>query len=427
MDFTNLQSNLENLEHGAEQTLEQKQQIESREASIQDAITQLGDDVRLAQLMQTNLEQTEHQRQSVEQELESCRTRVSELQSQLEEMAAQNQDSASILEQLKEMGEDVSEGLNLLEQRQALIDECTAQLQQLLEKLGMNAASLEAAGGKSLETGTEAGAAAPAEQGDSAAGQSGEGDAAQNALNAQLQEEMQRLSLPVGSCGGITALGQIPAGYEQIILNRYDQSRGDTWNLISQYADQLVIQNTEYPPKKDAHYSPVSYLGHPQGVYYNAQLDMTNPRGPGTTYFHELGHMLDHAVGSYQAHLSDDPEFHAALIADGQRAMQIVNAMNDQQREQFQNRLFSHEAHSCSDLLDAVTNGALCGRYGHDREYWSHPGSLQKEAFAHFFEASMGNEQKLSMLASVFPNGYRKFQELISSAGRGGYVLSKTR
>ena len=56
-----------------------------------------------------------------------------------------------------------------------------------------------------------------------------------------------------------------------------------------------MIQDSEYPPDQTAHYSPGNYIGHSRGVYYNAASDMTNPRGAGTTYFHELAHMIDHA------------------------------------------------------------------------------------------------------------------------------------
>lgn len=35
---------------------------------------------------------------------------------------------------------------------------------------------------------------------------------------------------------------------------------------------------------------------------------MTNPRGAGTTYFHELAHMIDHASCNYRSNLSNTPE-----------------------------------------------------------------------------------------------------------------------
>ena len=75
-------------------------------------------------------------------------------------------------------------------------------------------------------------------------------------------------------CLGVLTQGSTPDGYIAVIL---------------------MIQDSEYPPDQTAHYSPGNYIGHSRGVYYNAASDMTNPRGAGTTYFHELAHMIDHA------------------------------------------------------------------------------------------------------------------------------------
>ena len=89
-----------------------------------------------------------------------------------------------------------------------------------------------------------------------------------------------------------------------------------------------MIQDSEYPPDQTAHYSPGNYIGHSRGVYYNAASDMTNPRGAGTTYFHELAHMIDHASCNYRSNLSNTPEFAEALVEDGQRIL-YLRRVND--------------------------------------------------------------------------------------------------
>lgn len=166
-----------------------------------------------------------------------------------------------------------------------------------------------------------------------------------------------------------------------------------------------------------------------RGVYYNAASDMTNPRGAGTTYFHELAHMIDHASCNYRSNLSNTPEFAEALVEDGQRILSLYNNLPVEKQTAFLTRIRQDSAHSFSDLIDATTNGQLHGNYGHSRNYWTRPGNLQAEAFAHFFEASMGDQGKLELLANFFPTAFGIFSSMIDSIRPDNHVrvLSRER
>lgn len=90
--------------------------------------------------------------------------------------------------------------------------------------------------------------------------------------------------------------------------------------------------------------------------------------------------------------------------------------MDKEKQERFISRIRQDYAHSFSDLIDAITNGELHGRFAHSRDYWKRPGNLQAEAFAHFFEASMGgDEKKYNLLTNMFQNAFRVFEEKIDS------------
>ena len=89
--------------------------------------------------------------------------------------------------------------------------------------------------------------------------------------------------------------GSTPDGYIAVISQRHENAEQNVREVFDHFAGKLMIQDSEYPPDQTAHYSPGNYIGHSRGVYYNAASDMTNPRGAGTTYFHELAHMNDHA------------------------------------------------------------------------------------------------------------------------------------
>lgn len=230
-------------------------------------------------------------------------------------------------------------------------------------------------------------------------------------------------------CLGVLTKGAIPDGYNSIISQRHENAEQGVKEVFDHFAGNLMIRDSQYPPNQTAHYSPANYIGHSRGVYYNAAADMTNPRGAGTTYFHELAHMIDHASCNYQSNLSNTPEFAAALIEDGQRILNLYNNLPIERQTAFLNRIRQNSAHSFSDLIDATTNGQLHGSYGHSRSYWTRPGNLQAEAFAHFFEASMGDQDKLELLSNFFPTAFGIFSSMIDSIrpGNQSRVLSRGR
>lgn len=226
-------------------------------------------------------------------------------------------------------------------------------------------------------------------------------------------------------CQGVLTQGTLPAGYREILSTRHENAESQVKRVFDHYANMLMIQDTNYPPDETAHYAPANQASHPRGVYYNAASDMTNPRGPGTTYYHELAHMIDHASTGYEGNLSNTPEFAVALMEDGQRIRNLYHALPEERQAAFLNRIRQDSAHSFSDLIDATTNGELHGSYGHTRQYWTRPGNLQAEAFAHFFEASMGDGDKMTFLANFFPTAFGVFSSMIDSIQPSGF--SRTR
>ena len=159
-----------------------------------------------------------------------------------------------------------------------------------------------------------------------------------------------------------------------------------------------------------SHYSPAEH-----GVYYNAAEDEKNVRGAGATYYHELGHMIDHVCMRYQNLMSENAVFHHALVSDGQRLIQCYNNSTPEQRERAVRNLCEGAWHSCSDLANFATNGHVCGGWGHSEEYCARAWAMEHEAFAHFFEASMGDSIKLQRLTKLFPNSVRVFNQMLDA------------
>lgn len=223
-------------------------------------------------------------------------------------------------------------------------------------------------------------------------------------------------------CLGVLVKGELPSGYERIITDRYDNAEVSVKKVFNHYANQLTIKDSNYPTDKVQHYMPNGVLGHPRGVYYNAMEDANNPRGNGSTYFHELAHMIDHASTGFNKNLSCNDEFRQALISDASRILDAYNKCSIEQKRNFISSLrMNDRTHSFQDLLEGTTNGVISVGWGHGKDYWTRPGNLQAEAFAHFFEASMGAPDKLATFTRYFPTAFAKFSEMIESIVPDGY------
>lgn len=208
--------------------------------------------------------------------------------------------------------------------------------------------------------------------------------------------------------------GDMPEGYQNIVLNRHESAETGVRRVFDSFSEMLSIQSTTYPANKTAHYLQKPSNGNKIGVYYNANADLNNKRGAGSTYYHELAHMIDHAAMDFQSNLSNTQEFYDALIFDGQIALRNFNSCTTEQQKAFVEKARENDrTHSLQDLLEATTNGQISIGWGHDPWYWGISGNLQAEAFAHFFEASMGAPDKLMVLQRFFPESFKVFQSMI--------------
>ena len=71
-------------------------------------------------------------------------------------------------------------------------------------------------------------------------------------------------------------------------------------------------------------------------------------------------------------------------------------------------------ASGISDICGALTACRCQGDWGHSPEYWEkEPSRVEKEAFANMFEASIGDNKKLTMMKNYFPTAYSRFEAII--------------
>lgn len=219
--------------------------------------------------------------------------------------------------------------------------------------------------------------------------------------------------------------------YGNLLINRISQGEPEAKRVFAKYAPLLAVVDDDFSiPGVAQHYSPKSqfydfskpgeelWLYEERGVHISAEQDMNNPRGAGATFFHEIGHMIDHAACGFGfAHLSDDTKFREALLEDGKNIIDAYCNMNANQQAQFMQSLFCDELHSFSDLMEALSGGTIIGKWGHGMEYWERDRSaVFSESFAHFYEASMGSPYKHELFKSYFPKAYTRFFELLEYA-----------
>lgn len=200
----------------------------------------------------------------------------------------------------------------------------------------------------------------------------------------------------------------VSASYSAVLDNRFAKATPNAQKVFQLFAEKLCILDSGY--LGIAHYSPVEH-----GVNFNAADDECNQRGPGTTYYHELGHMIDHACMGYRGQISENSVFQHALLEDGNVLIRAYNNSTPQQQQIFIRFLCSGTGHSCSDLANFVTNGQVCGSWGHTAAYCARPGAMQHEAFAHFFEANMGGGIKLQQLRRMFPRTAKVFDRMLEA------------
>lgn len=154
-------------------------------------------------------------------------------------------------------------------------------------------------------------------------------------------------------------------------------------------------------------------------IYLNLEADKADDMGRGTGLFHEVGHAIDHALGG-SSFLSNKDSFLQCLKTDCQRLIDKIESDENWAAKFKQLIRKCPDAYSVSDILEGLTNGKISGGCGHmaqDANYWeSDKYAVCNEAFAHFFEASMGaSKNRLKYIKTIFPSAYEEYQNLIKS------------
>lgn len=151
------------------------------------------------------------------------------------------------------------------------------------------------------------------------------------------------------------------------------------------------------------------------------------------TFFHEAGHLFDHQVlrqpgvrlsdrmPDMRSKLESDFIRHANLVLSKQNIQPIksVARLTDAQKKALRMDLWDdvHLKNAISDITEGLTNTRVFGGYGHGKKYWTHPASLERETFAHMFEAKTIKGERLAVMQEYFPDTYAYFERIFEEMG----------
>ncbi|MCQ2499342.1 MAG: hypothetical protein MJ133_10215 [Lachnospiraceae bacterium] len=183
-------------------------------------------------------------------------------------------------------------------------------------------------------------------------------------------------------------------------------------------------------------------------IHVNQEEDLDNPRGAGTTYYHEYGHYIVNNEGWVKGHSATGQfkEFEDSLRRE---VGNYISAYENQYREEGIARGYSgarlesyienntrsaitldlngpnnenlHVNDGLSDIIGGVSNNKYVASYGHANGYWdANPSRVPNEAFAEIFSAQMtGDTIELARMKEIFPDTYKIYCDMISSATKG--------
>ena len=230
--------------------------------------------------------------------------------------------------------------------------------------------------------------------------------------------------LPTASAGGTMAttasthfqsvmqsLPTAPSGYTDALEQHYSAGNQTAQAVFDRYVQPGSVA--------DGAFSDTPHFdSRTQKVNMNFANDMTDPRGPATTFFHEHGHYVDFmsCPGSGFTSLQS-ADFGNALRADFDNYIKATMKAHGTRKKTDAYAIVAQELmdathNAVSDLFGGLSRNRARGNYGHRTVYWTYSGMLEKEAFAHMFAAQF-DADRYALMQQYFPTALAEFEKLL--------------
>ena len=152
--------------------------------------------------------------------------------------------------------------------------------------------------------------------------------------------------------------------------------------------------------------------------------ELSNPQGAYGTTFHEIGHLFDHKAGNwisvrdihYIKLLNEDYEdlitetklFLTEQLGRKPKMEEVYGSISNGLR-----KMTDIESSGISDILSGLSKNKIHGNFGHGDSYWEIKYTVNKEAFAQMFQASIMQKDKLENMKIYFPKAYSEFEKML--------------
>lgn len=230
--------------------------------------------------------------------------------------------------------------------------------------------------------------------------------------------------LPTASAGGTMAttagthfqsvmqsLPTAPSGYTDALEQHYSAGNQTAQAVFDRYVQPGSVANGAFS-------GTPHFDSRTQKVNMNFASDMTDPRGPATTFFHEHGHYVDFmsCPGSGFTSLQS-ADFGNALRADFDNYIKATMKAHGTRKKTDAYAIVAQELmdathNAVSDLFGGLSRNRARGNYGHRTVYWTYSGMLEKEAFAHMFAAQF-DADRYALMQQYFPTALAEFEKLL--------------
>lgn len=169
-----------------------------------------------------------------------------------------------------------------------------------------------------------------------------------------------------------------------------------------------------------------AYYHDTRGIRLNANEDLKNCPIPGSTFYHEVGHLIDDAMAkdvtsANRFRSASNPEYTKALHDDFENYINAYRIKNHMTREEAHAAISrdmsdpktANDYRGVSDIYGSLSGCKVQGYWGHAKDYWQTKGSVETEAFANMFNASMSSPNELQHMKEMLPRSYGVFREML--------------
>lgn len=202
---------------------------------------------------------------------------------------------------------------------------------------------------------------------------------------------------------------RVQSEYYEVIKKRFSHGSKIAKKAFNKYVPDDSIIDSSF--EGIAGYDPDS-----KKISMHFGADLINERGPGATWFHEHGHLIDAAAGT----LSKNPEFINALKDDYNSFiddyLHIHGVTIEEAYSNIASQMSDMRAHSAvSDLMSALSEDRIMGVARHPVGYWEDDSFISSEAFAHMFEAQF-DTLRYGQIQKYFPSSLAIFEKMLKEA-----------